>query len=204
MPHSIGSAVHLPRCPSQPVSKRLGLVRADALRQGMPMMQQENGLTWPLASQNAGAQLRWRRFGSVTWLDGAASFPRGPDEPGVYLVKLAARGTYRIYIGEAANLRKRLRSYGGQGAERPIERGKTTTNMRGRVRRVLRENDGSVEVYLLQLPIDSGYALCEDYPACKDCRIMLERVAISTAYLRREPLINEHGFPKASREDPLQ
>jgi excinuclease UvrABC nuclease subunit len=44
---------------------------------------------------------------------GFASFPRGPDEPGVYLVKLTACGTYRIYIGEAANLRKRLRSYGG-------------------------------------------------------------------------------------------
>jgi hypothetical protein len=44
-----------------------------------------------------------------------------------------------------------------------IERGKATTNMRGRVRRVLRENDGNVEVYLLQLLIDSGYALCKDY-----------------------------------------
>lgn len=39
----------------------------------------------------------------------------------------------------------------------------------------------SVEVYLLQLPSGSGSALCEDYPACKDCRIMLERIAISTA-----------------------
>jgi hypothetical protein len=170
----------------------------------MRMMQQGNSFAWPLVSQNAGAQLRWRRLRSVTWLDGSASFPRGPDEPGVYLVKLAARGAYRIYIGEAANLRKRLRSYGGHGAERPIERGKTTTNMRGRVRRVLRENDGSVEVYLLQLPIESADGLCEDYPACKDCRIMLERAAISTAYLRREPLINEHGFPKASPDDPLQ
>ena len=179
-------------------------MRADPLRQCMHMMPRENGFAWPLRSENAGAPLRWYRLGSVTWLNGFASFPRGPDEPGVYLVKLTARGTYRIYIGEAANLRKRLRSYGGHGAERPIERGKTTTNMRGRVRRVLRENDGRVEVYLLQLPIDSGYALCEHYPACKDCRIMLERVAISTAYLRREPLINEHGFPKASPEDPLQ
>jgi hypothetical protein len=119
------------------------------------------------------------------------------------MIKLAARGRYRIYIGEAANLRRRLRRYGGRGAERPVERGKTTTNMRGRVRRVLREMDGSVEVYLLGLPVDSGYAMCEDYPACKDCRIMLERVALSTAYLRREPLINEHVFPKSQLEDPL-
>jgi hypothetical protein len=79
----------------------------------------------------------------------------------------------------------------------------TTTNMRGRARRVLREKDGNVEVYLLELPIDSGYAWCEDFPACKDCWVMLERIAISAAYLRHEPLINEHGFPKASPEDPL-
>jgi hypothetical protein len=167
------------------------------------MDEEKNGFAWPLASDSAGVQLRWHRLGSVTWLDGVASFPRGPDEPGVYMVKLSARGRYRIYIGEAANLRKRLRRYGGHGVERPVERGKTTTNMRGRVKRVLREMDGSVDVYLLGLPIDSGHAMCEDYPACKDCRIMLERVALSAAYLRHEPLINEHGFPKASLEDPL-
>ena len=32
---------------------------------------------------------------------------------------------------------------------------------------------------------------------------MLERVALSAAYLRNEPLINEHGFPKAPQGDPL-
>jgi hypothetical protein len=167
------------------------------------MSEEKDGFVWPLDSEPASIQLRWRMLGSVTWLNSVARFPHAPDEPGVYLVKLTARCKYRIYIGEAANLRKRLRSYGGQGAERAIEPGKTTTNMRGRVRRTLRENDGSVEVYLLQLPIDSGYAMCEYYPACKDCRIMLERVALTTAYLRHEPLINEHGFPKATREDPL-
>jgi hypothetical protein len=179
-------------------------VRPDLLRQCVHMLQQKDDFIWPLVSGNLGCQLRWHRLGSVAWLDGIASFPRAPDEPGVYLVKLTAHGKYRIYIGEAANLRRRLRSYGGHGAERPIERGKTTTNMRGRVRRVLRQNDGSVEVYLLQLPIDSGHALCEDYPACKACRIMLERVALSAAYVRQEPLINEHGFPKVPAEDPLQ
>ena len=80
----------------------------------------------------------------------------------------------------------------------------TTTNMRGRVRRVLREDDGSVEVYLLELPIDSGHTSSENDPDCKDCRVMLERVALSTAYLRHEPLINEHGFPKVAPGDPLQ
>jgi hypothetical protein len=76
--------------------------------------------------------------------------------------------------------------------------------MRGRVRRVLRDDGGSLEVYLLQLPIYSGYAMCDSYPQCKDCRIMIERVAIATAYLRHEPLINEHGFPKSVSGDPLE
>jgi hypothetical protein len=166
-------------------------------------MSEERGFVWPLVSESAGVQLCWRRLGSVTCVNDVARFPDAPDEPGVYLVKLTARSRYRIYIGEAANLRKRLRGYGGQGAEHAIERGKTTTNMRGRVRRTLREDDGNVEVYLLQLPIDSVYAMCEYYPDCKDCRIMLERVALATAYIRQEPLINEHGFPKAPPEDPL-
>jgi hypothetical protein len=179
------------------------MASADRVRQCVHMSKEETGFVWPLASESSGVELRWHRLGSVAWLDDVARFPRGPDEPGIYLVKLTARGRYRIYVGEAANLRKRLRSYGGQGAEHAIERGKTTTNMRGRVRRTLREDDGSVEVYLLQLPIDSGYAMCEYYPACKDCRIMLERVALTTAYLRHEPLINEHGFPKVSSEDLL-
>jgi hypothetical protein len=140
-----------------PAPWRRGLVPADPLRQCMHVIQQKNDFVWPLASEIAGVHRRWHKLGSATWLDGVASFPRGPDEPGVYLVKLTARGKCRIYIGEAANLRNRVRSFGGRRAERPIERGKTTTNMRGRVRRVLRENDGSVEVYLLMLPINSGY-----------------------------------------------
>src|SRR5215475_10481214 len=117
---------------SQPAPPRRGLVPARQLRQCMHMIQQKDGFVWPLASESADAQLRWHRLGSATWLNGVASFPHGPDEPGVCLVKLTARGKYRIYIGEAANLRRRLRSYGGRGAEHPIERGLTTTNMRGR------------------------------------------------------------------------
>jgi hypothetical protein len=164
---------------------------------------QQDQFLWTLTSETAIARLCWHRLGSAAWTDGAAHFPQAPDEPGVYLVKLSARGQHRIYIGEATNLRKRLRRYGGRGVERPPERGKTTTNMRGRVRRVLRD-DGSVEVYLLQLPINSGYAMCDRYPQCKDCRIMIERLAIATAYLRHEPLINEHGFPEPVPGDLLQ
>src|SRR5262249_26199564 len=58
----------------------LGLVRAGPLRQCMNMIQQENGFVWPLVSETAGVQLHWHKLGSATWLDGVASFPRGPDE----------------------------------------------------------------------------------------------------------------------------
>jgi hypothetical protein len=67
----------------------------------------------------------------------------------------------------------------------------------------MREGDGSVEVYLLELPIASGSNSCALNPACKDCRIMLERIALSAAFLQREPLINEHGFPEPAQDDPL-
>lgn len=76
-------------------------------------------------------RLRWRRLGLVGSHEGYASFPQGPENPGIYLVKLTARGAYRIYIGEAANLTRRLRRYGGRGAEHPSRPGKTTTNMKG-------------------------------------------------------------------------
>jgi hypothetical protein len=72
--------------------------------------------------------------------------------------------------------------------------------MRRCVRRALREDDGTVEVHLLEFPIDAGHGLCEHYPTCKDCRIMLERIGLSTAYLRHEPLINENGFRKPHKK----
>jgi hypothetical protein len=132
------------------------------------------GFDWPLSSGSAAVTLRWHKLGSVTWADGIAKFPRGPDNPGVYLVKVAARGKYRLYIGEARNLRRRLRSFGGRGATYPIQPGKTTTNMKSRVRSALRQGDGSAEVHLLQLPLDAALATCEAFPDCKDCRVMLE------------------------------
>jgi len=192
---------------SRPQGSSAGTVRwrvRAVVRQCRRMSQQQQHLIWPLATGTEAARLCWQRLGSVRWLEGAAHFPQAPEDPGVYLVKLSIRDQHRIYIGEAANLRKRLRRYGGRGVERPPERGKTTTNMRGRVRRVMHDDGGSVEVYLLQLPIDSGYAMCDSYPKCKDCRIMIERVAIATAYLRHEPLINEHGFPRSVSGDPLE
>jgi hypothetical protein len=122
---------------------------------------------WPLVSGAATARLRWDRLGSAEFLDGAARLPQASEEPGVYLIRLSAQGRHRIYIGEAANLRKRLRRYGGAGAERPPSRGKTTTNMRGRIRRVVRDTTGRVEIYVLELPVNSGYAMCDRHPECK-------------------------------------
>jgi hypothetical protein len=167
------------------------------------MTSEVSALTWPLTSADSSIQLVWRNLGSVVWSGSAASFPPAPKEPGVYLIKVTLDGRYRIYIGEARDLNRRLRSFGGRADEKPNERGMTTTNMRGRIRRTCRAGGGAV-TYLLELPVKhlpEGEALD---PHCKDCRIVLERLALSTAYLRGEPLINEHGFPEYPPDDPLQ
>jgi hypothetical protein len=142
-------------------------------------------------------------LGPVAWSGSAASFPAGPKEPGIYLIKVILDHRYRIYIGEAADLSGRLRRYGGQADEKPNQRGKTTTNMRGRIRRTCRVGGGAV-VYLLELPIKHLPEREALDPYCKDCRIALERLALSAAYLRGELLINEHGFPEYPPGDPLQ
>jgi len=75
--------------------------------------------------------------------------------------------------------------------------------MRGRIRRTCRAG-GSAVVYLLDLPVKQLPDREALDPRCKDCRIALERLALSTAYMRGEPLINEHGFPEYPADDPLQ
>lgn len=125
-----------------------------------------------------------------------------PDAAGIYMIKVMLDGRYRIYIGEAANLRKRLRSYGGLGSERLSQRGRTTSNMKGRLRRACRAG-GSADVHLLRFPISVEPSAHELDAGCKDCRITLERLALSCAFLRREPIINEHGFPRPEDDDPL-
>jgi hypothetical protein len=142
-------------------------------------------------------------LGPVVWTGSSASFPAAPKEQGIYLIKVILDHRYRLYIGEAADLNKRLRRYGGQAAEKPNERGMTTTNMRGRLRRTCRAG-GSAIAYLLELPIQHLPKREALDPHCKDCRIALERIALSAAYLRGEPLINEHGFPEYPPGDPLQ
>ena len=152
-------------------------------------------MDWPLASAGSSIQLRWRKLGPVVWSGAAASFPVAPKQPGIYLIKVTLEHRYRIYIGEAGDLGRRLRRYGGRADEKPNQRGMTTTNMRGRVRRTCRAGGGAV-VYLLGLPIRHLPERETLDPYCKDCRIALERLALSAAYLRGEPLINEHGFPE--------
>jgi hypothetical protein len=120
---------------------------------------------------------------------------RGSRGPRVYLIRVILEHyIYRIYIGEAADLSRRLRRYGGRANERPNQRGKTTSNMRGRIRRTYRAG-GSAMVYLLQLPIKQLPDREALGPRCKDCRVMLERLALSAAYLRGERLINNMDSP---------
>lgn len=169
----------------------------------MYMTSEPVALNWPLTSADSSIQLVWRMLGPVDWTGTAASFPAGPKEPGVYLIKVIFDDRYRIYIGEAEDLNRRLRRYGGRADEKPNQQGMTTTNMRGRLRRTCRAG-GSAIAYLLELPIKKIPEREALDPYCKDCRIVLERLALSAAYLRGEPLINEHGFPEYPPGDPLQ
>ena len=172
-------------------------------RQSVHMTSEARALTWPLRSAGSSIQLAWRSLGPVAWSGLAASFPATPKEPGVYLIKVILDDRYRIYIGEAADLSRRLRSYGGRADEKPNQRGMTTTNMRGRIRRTCRAG-GSAVACLLELPIKHLPQREALDPHCTDCRITLERLALSAAYLRSEPPINEHGFPQYPPGDPLQ
>jgi hypothetical protein len=160
-------------------------------------------LNWQLTSASSSIQLIWRKLGPVAWSGSAALFPAAPRQPGLYLIKVSLDHRYRIYIGETGDLRRRLRDYGGHADEKPNERGETTPNMRGRIRRTCRAGGGAV-VYLLELPIKHLPEREELDQHCKDCRIALERLALSAAYLRGEPLINEHGFPEYPPGDPLR
>lgn len=78
----------------------------------------------------------------------------------------------RAYVGEAADLAKRLRRYGGRADDQPNQRGMTTSNMRGRIRRTFRAG-GSAEVYLLDFPVTQFPERETLDPGCKDCRIVL-------------------------------
>src|SRR5216683_1113171 len=118
------------------------------------MATEADELRWLLRSEDSTAVLHWDKLGAVIWSADVASMPIAPALPGIYMIKVMLDGRYRIYIGEAANLRKRLARYGGRGLERPNQQGRTTSNMKGRLRRTLRAG-GSAEVYLLRLPIES-------------------------------------------------
>lgn len=125
-------------------------------------------LLWPLISDDASIQLAWRMLGAVGWSGSAASFPPAPWKPGIYMVKVMLGDRYRIHIGEAEDLNNRLRRDGGQADEKPNQRGKTTTNMRGRIRRTFRAG-GSALVYLLDLPVKQLPGREALDPRCKDC-----------------------------------
>ncbi len=122
------------------------------IQQSMHMTSEASTLNWPFTSAGSSIQLVWRNLGPVEWSGSAASFPAAPREPGIYLIKVTLGDRYRIYIGEAEDLNRRLRRYGGRADEKPNQRGMTTTNMRARIRRTCRAGGGAV-AYLLELPI---------------------------------------------------
>jgi hypothetical protein len=99
----------------------------------MHMTSEATALNWSLTSADSSIELVWRKLGPVAWSGSAASFPAAPKEPGVYLIKVTLDDRYRVYIGEAEDLNRRLRRYGGRADEKPNQRGMTTTNMRGRI-----------------------------------------------------------------------
>jgi hypothetical protein len=109
---------------------------------------------------------------------------------------------YRVYIGKAEDVNRRLRRYGGPADEKPNQREMTIRNMRGRIRRTCRTG-GSAVACLLELPVKHLPEKEALDPHCKNCRIVLERLALPAAYLRGEPVINEHGFPGYPSGDPL-
>ena len=94
---------------------------------------------------------------------------------------------YRVYIGEAEDLNRRLRPYGGRADEKLNQREMTIRNMRGRIRRTCRAG-GIAVACLLGLPVKHLPEREALDPHCKDCRIVLQRLALSAAYLRGEPV----------------
>jgi hypothetical protein len=95
-------------------------------------------LDWSLSSEGFCIRLTWRMLGPVTWSGSAATFPAASAEPGIYMIKVMLEQSHRVYVGEAADLGRRLHRYGGRADERPNQRGMTTSNMRGRIRRKYR------------------------------------------------------------------
>jgi len=75
--------------------------------------------------------------------------------------------------------------------------------MKGRLTRTFREG-GEAVIYILQLPLEQCPARERLDPDRKGHRIMIERLAISSAYLRGEQLINEGGFPAYPKGHSLQ
>ena len=161
-------------------------------------------LEWTLRTVASSTRLFWRLLGPIEWSGLSIEFPAdAPREPGIYLIRVTLGDDTRTYVGEAADLSRRLRRYSGRPEERPYQRGMTSTNMRGRLTRTFCAG-GKAVIYLLQLPLEQSPARESLDPARKDHRIMIERLAISAAYLHGEQLINEEGFPAYPDGHPLQ
>lgn len=154
---------------------------------------------WLLDPYEVPIELRWRWLGPVTAADhprftGALrlTVPKASSLPGVYCIKVILGDQYRLYIGQGANLNKRIQEYAGKCENKlPAKVADPTLNMKYRLWRIFTAG-GKAEVFEL-----------DSCNAPEASPVMLERIAIVAAYLRKEPLINERGYPEFLPDDPF-
>ena len=121
-------------------------------------------LEWTLRTVASSTRLFWRLLGPIEWSGLSIEFPAdAPREPGIYLIRVTLGDDTRTYVGEAADLSRRLRRYSGRPEERPYQRGMTSTNMRGRLTRTFCAG-GKAVIYLLQLPLEQSPGQGEPRP----------------------------------------
>jgi hypothetical protein len=89
------------------------------IRQSMHVTSEASALNWPLTSAGTPIPLVWRNLGPAAGPGSAASFPSRCEEPGACLITVTLDDRYRLYIGEAEDVSRRPRRYGGRANEEP-------------------------------------------------------------------------------------
>ena len=154
---------------------------------------------WLLDPYEVPIELRWRWLGPVTAADhprftGALrlTVPKASSLPGVYCIKVILGDQYRLYIGQGANLNKRIQEYAG----------KCENKLPAKVADPTRRHEIPPLAHI-HCGRKSGSIELDSCNAPEASPVMLERIAIVAAYLRKEPLINERGYPEFLPDDPF-
>lgn len=162
--------------------------------------------SWHLKTADSRVDMQWACCGEILWGNISndpqtiyVRMPSLPKQPGVYLIEFSLKGRSRAYIGQTKNLQARLRKYAGSCSNSPPKAGNPEINMKGRFWRTF-NNGGMASVYLLA---EVGSKGCQVLSINSDDLFILERIALTTAFLMGLPLINEKGYPRPSSEDPL-